>query len=384
MTKKEISEIKKLLTQKNCSITRICGCYVDGEKNKKTELKQAFLALPEEEMFKYFEILRKTLSGTLGKNLLTLDFPLESEEEGGAQEFLLRLRDSKLKDDALLEEYYDRIIANYEYVGNYLILIVHDVYDVPGRTSDGIDMEDASDEIYEYILTCICPVELSKPGLSYNAVENTFQNRIRDWVVGLPETGFLFPAFTDRSSDLHSALYYSKDPEELKETFVDGLLGCPLPLSAGNQKETFQTLIEETLGEDCGIELVKNIHDKLTELSEAHKEEPEPLRLDKNEVKTILADSGVSNERLEEFDRHYDETAGETTSLLAGNVMNTRTFEVKTPDVVIKVSPDRTDLIETRSINGLECLVIRLDGGVMVNGITVRPGAGEEEDESDA
>lgn len=381
MTKQEISEIKKLLTPKNCSITRICGCYVDGEKNKKTELKQAFLALPEEEMFKYFEILRKNLSGTLGKNLLTLDFPLKSEEEGGAQEFLLRLRDSKLKDDALLEEYYDRIIANYEYVGNYLILIVHDVYDVPGRTSDGIDMDDASDEIYEYILTCICPVELSKPGLSYNAVENTFQNRIRDWVVGLPETGFLFPAFTDRSTDLHSALYYSKDPEELNDGFVGELLGCPLPLSAGDQKETFQALIEETLGEECGIELVKNIHDRLTEMAEEHKEEPVPLVLDKNEVKTILADSGVSNEKLEEFDRHYDETAGEATSLLASNVMNTRTFEVKTPDIVIKVSPDRTDLIETRNINGQECLVIRLDGGVMVNGITVRPGADSEEEE---
>lgn len=381
MTKQEISEIKKLLTPKNCSITRICGCYVDGEKNKKTELKQAFLALPEEEMFKYFEILRKNLSGTPGKNLLTLEFPLKSEEEGGAQEFLLRLRDSKLRDDALLEEYYDRIIANYEYVGNYLILIIHDVYDVPGRTSDGIDMEDASDEIYEYILTCICPVELSKPGLSYNAVENTFQNRIRDWVVSLPETGFLFPAFTDRSTDLHSVLYYSKDPEELNASFVSELLGCPLPLSAGDQKETFQALIEETLGEDCGIELVKNIHDRLTEMAEEHKEEPEPLVLDKNEVKTILADSGVSNEKLEEFDRHYDETAGEATSLLASNVMNTRTFEVKTPDIVIKVSPDRTDLIETRNINGQECLVIRLDGGVMVNGITVRPGADDEDEE---
>lgn len=382
MTKQEISEIKKLLTPKNCSITRICGCYVDGEKNKKTELKQAFLALPEEEMFKYFEILRKTLSGTLGKNLMTLEFPLKSEEEGGTQEFLLRLRDSKLKDDALLEEFYDKIIANYEFVGNYLILVVHDVYDVPGRTSDGIDMEDASDEIYEYILTCICPVELSKPGLSYNAVENTFQNRIRDWVVGLPETGFLFPAFTDRSSDIHSTLYYSKDPEELKDGFVSELLGCPLPLSAGGQKETFQTLIEETLGEDCGIEVVKNIHEKLTEMAEEHKEEPEPLVLAKNEVKTILADSGVSNEKLEAFDRCYDETAGETASLLASNVMNTRTFEVKTPDVVIKVSPDRTDLIETRTINGLECLVIRLDGGVVVNGITVRPMADEaDEDE---
>lgn len=383
MTKQEIAEIKKLLTPKNCSITRICGCYVDGEKNKKTELKQAFLALPEEEMFKYFEILRKTLSGTLGKNLMTLEFPLKSEEEGGTQEFLLRLRDSKLKDDALLEEFYDKIIANYEFVGNYLILVIHDVYDVPGRTSDGIDMEDASDEIYEYILACICPVELSKPGLSYNAVENTFQNRIRDWVVSLPETGFLFPAFTDRSSDIHSALYYSKDPEELKDGFVSELLGCPLPLSAGGQKETFQALIEETLGEDCGIEVVKNIHEKLTEMAEEHKEEPEPFVLAKNEVKTILADSGVSNEKLEAFDRHYDETAGETTSLLASNVMNTRTFEVKTPDVVIKVSPDRTDLIETRTINGLECLVIRLDGGVVVNGITVRPMAGEEDTDED-
>jgi len=277
MTKQEISEIKKLFTQKNCSITRICGCYVDGEKNKKTELKQAFLALPEEEMFKYFEILRKTLSGTLGKNLLTLEFPLATENEGGTQEFLLRLRDSKLKDDALLEEFYDKIIETYEYVGNYLILVVHDVYDVPGKTSDGIEMDDASDEVYEYILACICPVNLSKPGLSYNAVENTFQNRIRDWVVSMPETAFLFPAFNDRGADIHSTLYYSKDAEELKDIFVELLLGCPLPLSAGGQKETFHTLIEETLGETCDIEVVKNIHEKINEMVQEHKEDPEPL-----------------------------------------------------------------------------------------------------------
>lgn len=383
MTKQEINEIRKLFTQNNCSITRICGCYVDGEKNKKTELKQAFLALPEEEMFKYFEILRKTLSGTPGKNLLTMEFPLAAEAEGGTQEFLLRLRDSKLKDDALLEEFYDKIIETYEYVGNYLILVIHDVYDVPGRTLDGINMEDASDEVYEYILTCVCPVNLSKPGLSYNAQENTFQNRIRDWVVGLPDTGFLFPSFNDRGSDLHSALYYAKDPEELKESFVEQLLGCPLPLSAGGQKETFQALIEETLGSDCDIEVVKNIHDKLNEMVEEHKEEPEPLALDKKEVKTLFADSGIPDEKLEEFDRYYDETAGEDTSLLANNVINTRSFEVKTPDVIIKVKPERTDLIATRNINGRECLIIELDGSVEVNGITVRaaanPNAEEEE-----
>ncbi len=389
MTKKEIAEIKKLLTPKNCSITRICGCYVDGEKNKKTELKQAFLALPEEDMFKYFEILRKVLSGTLGRNLLTLEFPLALEladSTGDAaapdntHEFLLRLRDSKLKDDALLEAYYDKIIENYEYVGNYLILVIHDVYDVPGRTSDGIEMEDASDEVYEYILSCICPVELSKPGLSYDAEANTFRNRTRDWVVSLPETGFLFPAFTDRSADIHSILYYSKNSEELKEGFVDQLFGCPLPLSADSQKETFQALIEDTLGEDCDMATVKSIHDRFTELAEEHKESPEPVMLDKNEVKTILADSGVANDRLAEFDRHYDETAGENTSLLMNNVMNTRSFEVKTPDVVIKVKPERTDLIETRTIDGRECLVIELGGSVEVNGITVRHSENHEEE----
>lgn len=399
MTKQDISEIKKLFTPRNCSITRICGCYVDGEKNKKTELKQAFLALPEEEMFKYFEILRKVLSGTPGKNLLTLDFPLALEMAGlpareaeaaeeepspgpvptpNAHEFLMRLKESKLKDDALLEHYYDSVIENYEYVGNYLILLVHDVYDVPGRTSDNIEMEDASDEIYEYILSCICPVELSKPGLSYDAEENTFHNRNRDWVVALPETGFLFPAFNDRSSDIHSILYYSKNPEELRESFVDSLLGCPLPMSAESQKETFQALIEDTLGEDCGIELVKNIHEKFTELAEEQKEAPEPLVLDKNEVKTILADSGVANDRLSEFDRHYDETAGENTALLMNNVMNLKNFEVKTPDVVIKVNPERTDLISTRNIDGRECLVIELGGSIMVNGITVKSGPGSE------
>ncbi len=377
MTKQEISELKRLLTIKNCSITRICGCYVDGEKNKKTELKQAFLALPEEEMFKYFEILRKTLSGTLGKNLLNLEFPLHTESAGGTQEFLLRLRDSRLKDDALLEAFYDRIIENYEYVGNYLILLVHDAYDVPGRASDGLDLEDASDEVYEYILCCICPVELSKPGLSYNAVENTFQNRVRDWVVGLPDMGFLFPAFNDRGADIHGALYYSKDPEELREAFVDQLLGCPMPMSAGIQKETFQTLIEETLGDTCELEMVKNIHEKLQEMVEEHKEEPAPLVLDKNEVKTLLAGSGVTNEKLEEFDRYYEAAAGNAAALYASNVFNTRSFDVKTPDIVIKVSPDRTDLIETRTIDGRECLVIELDGNIEVNGISVRTRAGD-------
>ena len=381
MNKQEISEIKKLFHPRKCSITRICGCYVDGEKNKKATFRQPFLALPEEEMFKYFEIFKKCLSGSPGKNLLTLEFPLKSEEPGGTQEFLYRLKGSELKDDALLEEYYDKIIQSYEYVGNYLILLIHDVYDVPGKTTDGLDMEDASDEIYEYILSCICPVELSKPGLSYNAEENNFRNRIRDWVVGMPQMGFLFPAFHDRSTDLHSVLYYTRDGEEFQQTLLDEILACPLPLSAGGQKDTFHAIIEETLEETCDIETVINIHEKLNEMVEEHKEEPAPLVLDKNELKTLFADSGVSNEKLDKFEQHFRETAGEDTELFVNNVTSTRSLEVKTPDVVVKVKPERTDLLQTRNIDGRECLVITLDGNVEVNGVsvhTVHPGEEEE------
>lgn len=371
MIKQEINELKRLYTPSNCSITKICGCYVDGEKNKKTEFKEAFLSLPEEEIFKYFELLRKTLSGSLGKNLLNLDFPLASEQEGGTQAALLALRDSKLKDDALIEEFYDRVINTYEYVGNYLILLIHDAYDVPGKTTDGLTMDDASDTVFEYIMCCICPVNLSKPGLSYDNINNEFHNRIRDWVVEMPETGFLFPSFNDRATDIHSTLFYSKNPEEAHSEFVENILGCTMPLSAGTQKEAFQALIEETLGDEVEYEVVKNIHENLTEMIEEHKEIPEPLTLDKHQVKSLFEKSGVKEEKLTDFDKLYDAAAGEDTSLFVNNVANVRTFEVKTPDVVIKVNPERADLVNTLQIDGKRCLVIEINDHVEVNGITI-------------
>lgn len=379
MIKQEINELKRLYTPSNCSITRICGCYVDGEKNKKTEFKEAFLSLPEEEIFKYFELLRKTLSGSLGKNLLNLDFPLASEQEGGTQAALLALLDSKLKDDALIEEFYDRVINTYEYVGNYLILLIHDAYDVPGKTTDGLTMDDASDTVFEYIMCCICPVNLSKPGLSYDNINNEFHNRIRDWVVEMPETGFLFPSFNDRATDIHSTLFYSKNPEEAHSEFVENILGCTMPLSAGTQKEAFQALIEETLGDEVEYEVVKNIHENLTEMIEEHKEIPEPLTLDKHQVKSLFEKSGVKEEKLTDFDKLYDAAAGEDTSLFVNNVANVRTFEVKTPDVVVKVNPERADLVNTLQIDGKRCLVIEINDHVEVNGITIHQGVSLED-----
>lgn len=372
MNKKEVLEIRKQFTPANCAITRICGCYVDHEKNKQMETRDAFLSLPEEEAFKYFDIFKKTLSGGIGRNMLNMEFPLEQEMPGGTQEFLMKLKNSRLTEEALVEAFYDRIIETFPYGENYLILLVHGAYDIPGRSSDNEEMFDASDEVYEYLLCTICPVKLSKAGLSYDADGNRFGARTRDWLVELPMAGFLFPAFQDRSTDLHSMLYYSKNPEELNELFAESMFGCPMPLSAGGQKETFNAIIEETLGEDCAYEVVRNIHEKLHELVEERKDEPEPVTLDKTEVKHILAASGVQPEKLEELEEHYETTAGERTEFLASNVMSTRKFEIKTPDIVIQVNPERADLVETRMIDGRQCLVIAVDDHVEVNGISVK------------
>lgn len=372
MNKKEILEIRKQFTPANCAITRICGCYVDHEKTKKMESKDAFLSLPEEEAFKYFDIFRKTLSGTVGKNMLNLEFPLEAEMPGGTQEFLLKLRDSRLEDDMLLEEFYDKVIATYDFAENYYIILIHAAYDIPGRSSDGLEMFDASDEVYEYLLMSICPVSLSKAGLSYNAEDNRIQDRIRDWIVDMPSKGFLFPAFHDRSTDLHSILYYTKKSEDLQPEMIEQLLGARKPMSADTQKEAFQMIIEDTLGEDGDYETVRNIHETLNDLIEEHKEEPEPLALDRTEIKKIFEQSGVEADKMEKFDQNFEENAGEKTSLLASNIAETRKFNIETPDVIIKVNPERADLVETRIIDGRQCIVIPVDDHIEVNGINVR------------
>lgn len=371
MNQKEVSEIKKQFVQDKCAITRICGCYVDGEKEKKLQFKDAFLSLPEEEIFKYFSILRKTLSGTIGKNLINMEFPMETEKEGGTQEFLYRLRNSKLENEELLEQFYDKIIEAYNTVENYLILLIHQVYDVPGKAADNQEMFDASDEVYEHILCCVCPVNLSKPGLSYDPVENCFHNRIRDWIVDMPTLGFLFPAFNDRSTDIHSLLYYTQKADELRFDFIEPVLGCEIPLSAGDQKETFHTLIADTLGEECEFEAVKNIHEKLNEMVEEKKDDPEPIVLGKMEVKQLFSMSGVEDEKLENFEESYAMKAGKDASLMAVNIADTKKFEIKTPDIMIRVKPDRTDLVEQRMIDGRMCLVIEMNQQVEVNGITI-------------
>lgn len=371
MNKKEISEIKGLFKRDGGAIDRICGCLVDGEHQIRMTFRDAFLSLIQEEIDKYFEIFRKALSGSLGRNLHTLDYSVEQELEGTGHKLLMKLKQSGLREDEPLEEFYRSVAENYNYGESFYVVLIHCNYDVPGRGSDNLDMEDASEEVYEFLLCCICPVKLSEAGLCYNSQTNRVEERMRDLWIEAPMNAFLFPAFNDRSSDVHSLLYYAKKTEELHPEFLEGCVGGPAPMSFKTQKSAFQEIVEGTMGEACSYDTACQIQENLTELIEEHKEEQEPLRLGKSEVKRLLQNSGVKEERLEGFERIYEETAGEKATFLAPNLVDARSVAIKTPDVTIKVNPQRMDLVQIQLVEGRRCIVIPVEENVEINGMNV-------------
>lgn len=315
MTKKDILELKRRMKKEACTFTKLCGCYVDGNKNIILKINETFLNLKDEEFFKYLDIAKKALSGTIGNNLLELEFAPVGEGEDSMQSFLLGMRDSKLKNEALLDRLYEKIIEKYDYTGNYLILLFHDAYDVVIKTSDNNKL-DESEEVYDYVICAVCPVELSKAALGYREDENRIGARMRDWVVGMPEVGFLYPAFTDRSTDIHAVMYYTKDAKETHTEFMEEILGCKSRRSGTEEKETFKSVIENVIGDDeqsneVFIKLQKNLNYMIEEEEALNYGSKEPLMLTNSSVKELMEDTDISDEIKGEIEKAYDETFGE-------------------------------------------------------------------------
>ncbi len=315
MNRKEVFEIKSRLKKTGCTFTKMCGCYVNAEKEIVLRLNETFLNLEEEEFYKYLDIAKKTLSGTLGNNLLELAFPLEEEKNGGKQQFLMGLRESKLKNEELLETFYQLIIDSYDYAGNYLILVYHDAYDVPAKTTDNRRL-DESEEVYEYLVAAICPVALTKPGLGYLEDQNKIGPRKRDWVVTAPENGFIFPAFTERSTDIHSVMFYTKNAEEPHKELMELVLGCPVKATAAEQKNLFQNIIKNSVADsEKSSRIFSDIQESLSQLAEEQAavsaSSEEPVILTNETVQEILVENGLPEEIISKIETAYTENFSE-------------------------------------------------------------------------
>lgn len=373
MNTKEIGEIRRRLRRERSNITAIYGCYVNENKEIITEFRQSTGIMPENEADKYYALLRRALSGSIGKNLIDISFKTSQVAGSPEHQLLMDLRKSVLKDDELRMTFYKKVMETVELEGNYLILMGCDTYDVPFKSKDDEMQKDASEETYTYLICAICPVKQTKPNLHYVAEEKVFHDGAMNQMVSAPAIGFLFPAFDNRSTNIYNALYYTHDTKQNQEAFVEAVFNTPIPKPAAEQKKSFEALLTTSLGEDCSLDVVQTVHDQLCQRIELHKESkvPDPLMVSKEDVKEVLESCGVSQEHMAKFSVDYDEVFGFEADLHPKNIIDSKRFEVKTPDVSIKVDPARSDLIETRIIGGVKYILICADEDIEVNGVSI-------------
>ncbi len=373
MNDKEIGEIRRHLRRDRSNITRIYGCYVNDNKEIISRFSQSTGLMPENESDKYFALLRRALSGSIGKNLIDISFKTSQVGNSPEHQLLMELRKTGLKDEGLLDSFFRKIIESVAMDENYLILVACDNYDVPFKSKDDSFQKDQSEETYTYLICAICPVKQTKANLHYVAEEKLFHDGAMHQMVSAPAIGFLFPAFDNRATNIYNALYYTKDIKDSQEAVVQALFNTPIPKPAAEQKKSFEALLTTSLGEECSLDVVQAVHNELCQRIAMHKEAKvaEPLLVSKEEVKDVLSSCGVSEKHMAKFSVDYDEAFGFEADLHPKNIIDNRHFELKTPDVVIKVDPARSDLIETRIIGGVKYIMICADEDVEVNGVNI-------------
>ena len=373
MNEKEIGEIRRRVRRDRSNMTAIYGCYVNTQKEIISSFRQSVAMMPENEAEKYFGVMKRALSGTVGKNLIDIPFKTAQVADSTEHKFLMDLRKTSLQDDDLRMELFQKIINSVSFDESYVILVGCDSYDVPFKSGDDEVQADASDEVYTYLLCAVCPVKQTKPGLRYMSEAKEFHDGGISQVISAPEIGFLFPSFDNRSTNIYNALLYTRNIKIGYQPFADALFCVEIPKPAYEQKKSFEALLGTALDKECNLDVVQTVHDQLCQCIDMHKESrtPEPLLISKEQVKTTLRSCGISEEKVAKFSVDYDEAFGFEAELHPKNIINNKKFEINTPDVSIKVNPARSDLIETRIIGGVKYILICADENVEVNGVNI-------------
>ncbi len=376
MNEKEIGELRRRVRRDRSNMTAIYGCYVNGQKEIVSEFKKSTGIMPENEAEKYFGLLKRSLSGAIGKNLIDITFQTAQVAGSPEHKLLMDLRETQLKDENLRAELYNKIIPAVSFDEGFLILLGCDSYDVPFKSKDGETQADASGETFTYLLCAVCPVKQTKPNLHYVAEDKAFHDSGINQVPTAPEVGFLFPAFDNRATNIYNALFYTHSAKIGHDGLADALFRTSIPKPAEEQKKSFAALLGTSLQEDCSLDVMQTVHEQICQSIEIHKESrvAEPLLISKKQVEAALSQCGISEKGLAKFSVDFDQTFGYEAQLHPKNIINHRRFEVKTADVSIQVSPERADLLETRVIDGVKYILICADENVEVNGVPITIG----------
>lgn len=372
MNEKEIAELRRRYRSDRTNISRIFGCFVNEKKEIISEFEQSLGSMSEDDADGMLSVLKKVLTGAQGCNLHEIEFSTAEVNESEDYRLIFKLREDKLADSAQRSELYAKVAASLEFEGNYMILMAHDSYDVFGYGADG-EKDIESNTVFSYIVCAICPVKAAKQTMSYYIPGKCLRSIGADTLIARPELGFVFPAFDDRKANIYKTLYYTKSTEDSHDAVVGALFGAKLPMPAAEQRQTFGQILEDTVGDECSLRVVRSVHAQLEHKLEEHKNEknPEPCAINRSEAGEMLRYCGVDDEKVEAFKKKFDEAFGENSSVNVSNIKARKKLEVKTPEISIRVENGENDLVEARVIDGTKYILIRADNGATVNGINV-------------
>ena len=379
MNQKEINELRRRFRPEKSTISRVYGCYVNSSKEIVSDLDESLGMMPQEESEKYLSLLKKGLSGSLGKNLIDIVFSTQQVADSEGHRLLTTLRDSQLKDNEARQTFYRKVINSLDMGdSSYLLLLACDSYDVPHRGKDDSLQADASDEVFTYIVCVVCPIKEGKVELGYFPGDNEFHCAAGQTVAS-PELGFLFPAFDDRAANIYNALFYSRKANEIHQEFIDAIFHVEAPMSAAEQREVFESILEDTLGAGCSIEVAQAIHDQLSSQIREHKESKstEPLIVTAGEIGKVLLACGVTEENVAAFQVQCGERFGVGAVLDPANLIDPGKYEVKTAQATIQVDPEFSYAVTTRVIDGRTYLLLPADD-IQVNGLPIQVTNGQE------
>ena len=379
MTEKDLREIKRRFRPEKSNIPRIVGCFVNSNNQIISEISQPIEFSDSVVSEKLLAVMKKTLSGSIGTSLTEISFSTKEVLEGENHALLMKLRSSSLSDKETLTQFYTKVTESVHFEGNYVILLANDVYDVFSRGSDGEDS--SSSEQFSYVVCAVCEVKSVPEALCFRETDSLFHTATAASLLSSPEMGFMFPAFDDRKTNIYGALYYSRSVADNHPDFVDAIFSKKAPMPPKQQNATFNECLAEALEDECDLDVIRSVHTQISELIETHKDSknPEPLTITKATVKTVLEGCGIAEEKLEKLDAKMDESFGVGAELSPKNIVNVKKFELVTPDVTIKVNPERKDLITTETIGGVKYILIRATEGVEVNGINVNMADAEDQ-----
>lgn len=205
INREDMLELTRRMTPKRTSITRIAGCYVDQDGDFDGSFNTNFLKLSETDKAKNLKLAKSIPFSETNKNLKKYEFGPDQLKPGSIWQLLMAMKECGLKNDALMDTFYDIVMEHYQSDSEYAILVFHDRYDIPAKASDKERLGESA-EVFEYLICAICPL-------------------VGKYEPGDPECGFLFPAFTDRCGDLNHVNVFQKDPNKPHAELMEEILG---------------------------------------------------------------------------------------------------------------------------------------------------------------